>query len=306
MPRKPTKAGSVINSRQPTAEGFTGPGPFTTRGVVFDADNRQRLWQARHHRKTLALPDRMRVESLVGLLLRSLWQPRKLNWWIGIIFAIGASGFAIASVYALSVRLAAAAGVSPADTNRIYFISSIAFTLAAYLQLYQAANSDPVPGTPASEAHDRSATRAKVFGWKPLDVGWLSCALQFVGTLLFNVNTYCATIQGLTWKQVDLFVWVPNFVGSILFLASGYLAFVEACHSFWAWRHASLTWWIVFINLLGCVCFMVSAVFAPVFSDTPNAMAMTISISATLMGAICFLVGSLLMLPEAAIEEFDA
>jgi hypothetical protein len=37
------------------------------------------------------------------------------------------------------------------------------------------------------------------FGWSPRDIGWLSCALQFIGTLLFNVNTFDAMLPDLSW-----------------------------------------------------------------------------------------------------------
>jgi hypothetical protein len=55
----------------------------------------------------------------------------------------------------------------------------------------------------------------------------------------------------------------------------------------------------VFTNLLGCIGFMISAVFAIALPGTPNIEAVTISVLFTLLGAIGFLAGSLLMLPEA-------
>ena len=101
-----------------------------------------------------------------------------------------------------------------------------------------------------------------LFGWRPHDIGWLSRALQFIGTILFNFNTFDAMIPSLNWFQQDLLIWVPDIVGSILFLASGYLAFIETCHAHWAWNPRSISWWVVFTNLLGCVGFMISALFA--------------------------------------------
>ena len=142
-----------------------------------------------------------------------------------------------------------------------------------------------------------------LFGWRPHDIGWLSCALQFVGTILFNFNTFDAMIPSLTWFQEDLVIWAPNIVGSILFLASGYLAFIETCHAHWAWKPKSISWWVVFTNLLGCVGFMISAIFAIFLPGPPNIEAVTISILFTLLGAIGFLVGSLLMLPEAVFHD---
>jgi predicted membrane protein len=141
-----------------------------------------------------------------------------------------------------------------------------------------------------------------LFGWRPHDIGWLSSALQFVGTILFNFNTFDAMIPSLNWFQQDLVIWTPNIIGSILFLASGYLAFIETCHAHWAWKPKSISWWIVFTNLLGCVGFMSSALFAIVLPGTPNVEAITYSVLFTLLGAIGFLAGSLLMLPESIFE----
>ena len=123
--------------------------------------------------------------------------------------------------------------------------------------------------------------------------------MQFAGTILFNFNTFDAMIPSLNWFQRDLLIWVPNIDGSVLFLVSGYLAFIETCHAHWAWKPWSISWWVVFANLLGCVGFMISALFAIFLPGTSDSEAISISVMFTLLGAIGFLVGSLLMLPEA-------
>lgn len=219
--------------------------------------------------------------------------PQDLNWWIGSIFAVGAFLFALASVWSLSPTMAATWSLGANQVNAIFFAGSIPFTIAAYLQLFQAANASATV-----EDCEQTSSRKKILGWRPKDIGWLSCAMQFAGTVLFNFDTFDAMIPTLNWFQQDLVVWIPNLVGSILFLASGYLAFIETCHSYWGWKPDSLSWWIVFINLLGCVGFMISALFA-IALPVADTQAATISIAFTLQGAICFFVGSLLMLPEA-------
>ena len=162
------------------------------------------------------------------LIRHGLWIPKDLNWWIGVIFAFGSALFAAGSVLTIGASLGQHQSLDP---NVIFFAGSIPFTTAAYLQLFQAANAGD-PAQPDPSAPKRRA----VFGWKPLEIGWLSCALQFLGTLLFNANTFDAMLPGLGWLQQDLAVWIPDFVGSILFLASGYLAFGETCHTYWAWK----------------------------------------------------------------------
>lgn len=269
-----------------------GPKPFVTRRVHRAADGSLQVWSARHHRKGLVAPELARVMSLGERVRGCLFEPGELNWWIGIIFAVGASLFAVASVFVLAPQLAARMAMTSTSPNVVYFAGSITFTVAAYLQLFQAANADKL-----------SSGRAILVGWRPGDLGWLSCLLQFLGTLLFNLNTFDAMIPSLTWFDQDLLVWVPDFVGSVLFLASGYLAFIEASHAYWSWQDRSISWWVVFINLLGCLGFMVAAVLSIVLPNDTNNTMTTIAVAFTLQGAICFLVGALLTLPELTMKE---
>jgi hypothetical protein len=275
----------------------TGAWPFVSHWVYRHPDGSLQHYESRGHRKNLPQAAISTTEVGRSLRLRHLWIPQQLNWWIGVLFALGASLFAVASVFFLSPALLAAWSLSPVLVNLTFFAGSIPFTTAAYLQLYQAANA----GTPEAPAQSGSW-----FGWRPHDIGWLSCALQFAGTLLFNITTFDALLPELDWWQQDLVIWGPDLVGSILFLISGYLAFIETCDAHWAWQPAKVAWWIVMANLLGCVAFMVSAVLAFVPPVAPTSGVITVSNAFTLIGAMGFLVGSFLMLPEATNVERHA
>ena len=270
-----------------------GPWPFTTRKIYRLVDRSLRTWRSRHHRKGLLLS--LHEEAFAARVRRGLWTPGSLNWWIGTIFAVGALLFMLGSVLCLSPALAKAWSLDSRSINAIFFAGSIPFTTAAYLQLFQAANAGKFLSDNSS-----SPTRVVLFGWRPSDIGWLSSMLQFFGTILFNFNTFDAMIPSLTWFEQDLVIWAPNIIGSILFFASGYLAFIETCHAHWAWKPKSVSWWVVFANLLGCIAFLISALFAIVLPGLENTEAVTLSVSFTLLGAIGFLVGSLLMLPETS------
>jgi hypothetical protein len=182
------------------------------------------------------------------------------------------------------------------QVGAVFFAGSIPFTTAAYLQLYQSANA------PNFDQRNTGAPgRTKIFGWKPRDIGWLSCALQFPGTVLFNINTFDALMSGLNWRQQDIAVWTPNTIGSILFIASGYLAFVETCHKHNAWRPRELSWWITLLNLTGCIGFMIAAIYGVVPKGHTSPVFPMLSIAFILQGALCFFPGSVLMLPEIAV-----
>ena len=64
------------------------------------------------------------------------------------------------------------------------------------------------------------------------------------------------------------------------------------------WMPNKLNWWVTFTNLIGCLAFMASAFFAFVPSEPMAFDAGGVSIVFTLIGAMGFLVGSILLLPE--------
>lgn len=182
------------------------------------------------------------------------------------------------------------------NANLVFFAGSIFFTLSAYLQLFQAANAAPGPGNPDSSDH------RVLLGWQPGNVGWLASASQFTGTLLFNANTFDAMLGG-GWLRQDFLVWTPDIAGSVLFLISGYLTVIETCHGWFAWRQRSLAWWIVMVNLLGCIAFMGSAVLAFVPPDGSSQSIVAASTILTFAGAVAFLTGALLSIPESLLAR---
>ncbi|KLU05223.1 putative NADH-Ubiquinone/plastoquinone [Rhodopirellula islandica] len=260
----------------------SGAWPFVSRRVRLIEGTRQ-VWNSRQHRKGTVPRALSRVAGI--------FSAEHLNAWIGTVFAIGAACFVVASCGSLFPWMVEGSVVGE-HLNAIYFAGSIPFTTAAGLQLFQAASA-------SARLAPLGRDRLIGFGWYPRDIGWLSCALQFVGTVLFNFNTLDAMSPSLNWLQQDLVVWAPDWVGSVLFLASGYLAFIETCHAHWAFQPRSLTWWIVWINLLGCVGFMISACFAFVLPSGLSERAITVSTAWTLQGAVCFLIGALLTLFES-------
>jgi len=275
----------------------SGLGSFITRRIFLRPDGTRFTWLSRQHRKSLRPLLESRVLSAGALLLRCLWMPSELNWWIGTVFAIGSFLFGLGGVLCLLPAWASALHTDITAINVIFFAGSIPFTTAAYLQLFQAANVGKV--SPEDGTLHRPS-RPFLFGWMPRDIGWLSCALQFVGTIFFNFNTLDSLIPDLGWIGQDIVVWIPDFLGSALFLVSGYLAFVETCHARWRWEPGSISWWVTFTNLVGCVAFMLSAFFAFIPPQGLGATALAFASAFTLIGALGFLVGSLLMLPETA------
>jgi hypothetical protein len=122
----------------------------------------------------------------------------------------------------------------------------------------------------------------------------LSALVLFVGTLIFAINLVDSFLGDLTPAQVDRLVWSPNMVGCALFLFSGHLAMVDISGSWLpCWLPHRLDWWVVVVNQLGSVLFMVSAVASFVRADG-DMVAIALANWGTLTGALCFAVAGVL------------
>jgi hypothetical protein len=224
------------------------------------------------------------------------WAPRSRGWWIAVLFAIGSVLFALGALPAY----AEAVGTTP--TAITFFVGSIFFTSAATLQYREAVDSLPADALPS----DRPKRRWLV--WAPRHLGWSASAVQLAGTLWFNLSTGYAIHTNISATVADARVWRPDALGSIAFLVASALAWAEVCHGWWAWRPRSLGWLISAVNFLGSIFFGISAVASYVVPSTDSLRNVEWSNLGTFAGALCFLVGAILLMPErvAAPEGVDA
>jgi hypothetical protein len=254
-----------------------GLGPFVSKEELVRADGTRVAWESRWHRK----------HPRAGSSESTWWAPHAIAWWIGVLFAIGSACFALGAFPAY----ADAVGTTPDDLT--YFIGSIFFTTAAFLQYFEAATTNP---------HlDRVQARRfrQLFEVQHKRIDWWASLVQLIGTLWFNRTTLSALVVGLGASATHHPVWRPDALGSICFLVASWLAWAEACHGRFAWRPHDLSWWITLLNLAGSVAFGVSAGASYV---KPNGSLVSLALTnlGTFVGAICFLVGGLLLLPERA------
>lgn len=124
---------------------------------------------------------------------------------------------------------------------------------------------------------------------------WLAASTQSLGTVLFNVSTTAALTAHSIPSQRE-FVWSPDAGGSILFLISGFLAVRGYRHAHTWFDPRSADWWSVQINLIGCIAFGVAAVGAYV-SKAGVTVDTAMANWGTFIGAICFFLSSLVVLP---------
>ena len=124
-----------------------------------------------------------------------------------------------------------------------------------------------------------------------------SAAVQFAGTLLFNLSTGAAVwAHAVTAER--RYVWAPDATGSIAFLLSGALGMVAVAAGVGLFALRSRDWQVGAINLIGCVAFGVSAVAAFVRVSGITADALLANLG-TFIGALCFLAAALMGLPGA-------
>ncbi len=275
-------------------EGWTrisasGPGPFVTSEVIREPDGTEHRWESRNHRKRRQR--RGAGSSVDGRPERIWWRPHSRSWWMAVLFVIGSLCFTaggIASQWASTPR--PSIGVT-------FFVGSLFFTSAAYLQYSEAVNAGRGIGPLERRARWRPAS------WEPKRIDWLATLVQLIGTLLFNLSTFAAMHTDLTTRQTNARVWAPDAFGSIAFLIASELAFAEVCHRWICWRRRTLPWKIVALNLLGSVAFGASAIASLLEPSSGEPVSARIANAGTSLGGVCFLIGALLLMPEAAAEE---
>ncbi len=214
-------------------------------------------------------------------------RPVALNAAIAWLFIIGSALFALGSVPAYINAVGATAdGVT-------YFVGSIFFTAASFAQLVQA----QTPAMTTVDA-DSESTRAQVrlSAWLPHDRNWLAAITQFPGTLCFNISTLAGLAHNATAKQEDRRVWRPDLYGSTLFLVASVFA-ILAVGRFLSFRPRSFPWRIAWLNMIGSILFMISALASYVLPTTGDLINSPVSVAGTLLGALCFLIGAILMFP---------
>lgn len=283
-----TAVTEVENAREdrgasdPIVTGKIGIGPFITHLLLEEPSGRRLIWGSRRNRKGLD-PEPTHLVSLSRPRSALPIRLGTLTWWMAMLFMIGSALFAVGSASAL-VGIALAV-----KSARIFFVGSLFFTSAAYLQLLEVVN-EP-------DALTKKRPRTSLWRWEPHKIAWWASTIQLLGTLLFNRSTYEA-MKSLDPVAQDRFVWAPDALGSTCFLIASYLAWAEVCRRSLCWQPQNVSWWVVCTNVLGSVAFGISVVASIVVVQTGDMLNAVASNLWTLVGAVCFFVGAYLLLPE--------
>ena len=186
-----------------------------------------------------------------------------------LVNAVAATAFLIGgSLFALGAALAQA-GVDPTACATIYLVGGVFFSTGGYTSVLQVVN-EPGEGFAAP-------ARWRWWSREPRRLQWLSAVVLFAGTLVFAINLVDSFIAELSPAAENRLVWSPDMVGCALFLVSGHLALVGIGGGRRFWQRRDLGWWIVAVNQIGSVLFMVSAVASFVSPSTGDALAVGIA-----------------------------
>jgi len=199
-------------------------------------------------------------------------------------------GFAVGSVFfAVGAVPFYADAVGEVVTNLTFFVGAIFFTLAALIQLLLSGRRPP-------RRDANSADRAD----------WWAAAIQFAGTLFFNLSTSAALITAVNEDARIGSGWRPDAWGSICFLAASGFAVVATTHREGLWDPKARSWRCTWLNMAGSVFFGLSAIGAYVLPTTADLVSQFWANAGTFLGALCFLVAALLSRRDIPVDVAPA
>jgi len=205
-----------------------------------------------------------------------------VNLVAAVAFILGGSLFALGAVFAQL-------GVGDLVTvNITYLIGGLFFSIGGYASILLTINMTIDHRGPTQ------AERMRWWGRQPRPAGWLSAIVLFVGTLLFAVSLVAAFAEGLTPRQSNGWIWLPDILGCVCFLVSGHLALRDLRHEPLRTRLHNLDSWVAAINQLGSILFFLAGLAAFTRPATSHALDIGLVNWGTFAGAVLFAVGGLI------------
>ena len=203
-----------------------------------------------------------------------------LNRVAAVAFVLGGSLFAVGAA------LAQAGTSSLSTVNVTYLVGGFFFSLGGYVSILLV---DAAAGGPRSGG----AVPVRRRRTEPPPVGWSSAVVLFVGTLLFAVSLVAAFAEGLTPRQSNSWIWLPDILGCLCFLVSGHLALNDVGEGRVPRRAHRVGWWVAAANQVGSILFFVAGLAAFTRPMTSRAVDIGLVNWGTFAGAVCFALGGL-------------
>jgi hypothetical protein len=207
-----------------------------------------------------------------------------LNLVAAVAFFLGGSLFALGALFAQL-------GMGSLTTvNVTYLIGGFFFSLGGYTSILFAVNG------PASGGGAAAPDRLRWWGYRPRELGWRSAAVLFVGTLSFAVSLVAAFAEGLTPRQSNGWIWLPDMLGCVCFLVSGHLAMLDVGGGHVRLLAGLIGWWVVAVNQVGSILFFLAGLAAFTRPATSASLDAALVNWGTFAGAACFAIGGLVQI----------
>ena len=262
---------------------------FVTHVVVRGPDGAMTELSSRRHRKRSGPARRLAGDPSARPVDPDGRRPSTMSLVIGALFMIGSACFALGSLPVYFDN------VDPDRVGATFFIGSIFFTCAGYLQFRES-------GGPSADLEARTPPRRglrALIGWRPRRIGWWATLIQLAGTVFFNVTTFAATRSDLSLDQEKRLIWAPDVYGSICFLVASWLAYSEVVPRLRSRPRPTVEWRIAALNLAGSVAFGAAAVASRYLPTTGEPANIALVNLGTFVGAVCFFVGAALLPVES-------
>lgn len=205
----------------------------------------------------------------------------RVNLLAAVGFILGGSLFALGAAFAqLDIG-------TLTTVNITYLVGGVFFSLGGYVSIVLIVNM-------SRESHGPSTESLRWWGYQPHRLGWLSAVVLFVGTLLFAVSLVAAFAEGLTPRQSNGWIWLPDILGCVCFLVSGHLARLDVGAGPLAVHVHEVGWWLVAVNQLGSILFFLAGIAAFTRPATSRALDAGLVNWGTFAGAICFALGGVI------------
>jgi hypothetical protein len=262
------------------------------------------LWESRRQRKGRGLTTRSgrsaRLQNRAPEAgKKNPWlggfAPHRLAWWIAVLFILGSVLFTLGAGSSLFPTVFGGGEASKLVTDLSYFTGALLFTGGVYLQLLEALNCSDYVGLKPTYNTPR---QLKWFAWQPRRLEFMAPFLLLIGASSFNVETTLAVLSTFGVVTLPVAIGLASIVGSVLFLLPSYLQMVEVCHRYLCFRKREVSWWVTFFYVVGSAGFVVGSVFGFDVPGLTSPVESLITKVTYAQGAVFFLIGSYLLLPE--------
>lgn len=207
----------------------------------------------------------------------------RLNLVAACAFVLGGSLFALGAFLA-------GRGAALGSVNTTYLVGGFFFSLGAYASVLLVVDATTRrPGDPP-----QGRDRLRWWGNRPGQRDWRGAVVLLVGTLLFAVSLVAAFAEGLTPRQSNGWIWLPDMLGCVCFLVSGHLAMLDVGDGRVVVRVHDIGWWVVAVNQLGSVLFLLAGLAAFVRPATSTEVNAGLVNWGTFAGAVCFAIGGVI------------